>query len=286
MSVVIATNLVSLRLQTQLKRTVSELGTTYERLGSGLRINSAADDPAGLALADKLRNESKLLSVALRNANDGISYTASADAGLGEITSLLQHMSELANQSANSLYTTLQRSALETEFVALGSEIVRVADSTTFNGLNTINGSSDQVIQVGFNASSTSQITIGSVSATLSDLGIGTGNALTYSLTGASVSDAVEASQSALVALTSALDLVASQRGIIGAAESRLRSAVNTITVMRENRMAAESQVRDLDIAENVALLTKLQVLNQAQTALFAQANIDFKQALKLLARD
>jgi flagellin len=105
-------------------------------------------------------------------------------------------------------------------------------------------------------------------------------------LTGASVSDAVEASQSALVALTSALDLVALQRGIIGAAESRLRSAVNTITVMRENRMAAESQVRDLDIAENVALLTKLQVLNQAQTALFAQANVDYRQALKLLTND
>jgi len=286
MSVVIATNLVSLRLQTQLKRTVAELSTVYERLGSGLRINSASDDPAGLVLADKLRSESKLLAVALRNANDGISYTASADAGLAEITSLLQQMSELANQGANSLYTTVQRSALQTEFEALGSEIVRVSDSTNFNGLNTINGSSDQVIQVGFNGSSNSQIIIGSVSATLSDLGIGTGDTLSYSLTGASVDDAMTASQLAVDALTSALDQVALQRGIVGAAQNRLRSAVNTITVMRENRMAAESQVRDLDVAENVALLTKLQVLQQSQAALFAQANVDYKLALKLLAND
>lgn len=284
MSVVIATNLISLRLQTQLKKSVNELGAVYERLGSGLRINSASDDPAGLELADKLKNESKLLSVALRNANDGLSYTASVDQGLAEISSLLERMSELANQGANSLYSVTQRSAMQTEFEALGSEIVRVSDVTEFNNLKGLAGAPNQVIQVGFNADPSSRIIIASVTASLAELGIGAGNALTYSLTGNSVSDAVSASQLALTALTSAIDQVLRRRGTVGAAESRLRSAINTITVMRENRIAAESQVRDVDVAENVANLAKLQVLNQYQTALLAQSNIDSKIALKLLA--
>jgi len=284
MSVVIATNLISLRLQTQLKKSVNELGSVYERLGSGLRINSASDDPAGLELADKLKNESKLLSVALRNANDGLSYTASVDQGLAEISSLLERMSELANQGANSLYSVTQRSAMQTEFEALGSEIVRVSDVTEFNNLKGLDGAPNQVIQVGFNADPASRIIIASVTASLGDLGIGAGDALTYSLTGNSVSDAVSASQLALTALTSALDQILLRRGTVGSAESRLRSAINTITVMRENRMAAESQVRDVDVAENVAQLARLQVLNQYQTALLAQSNIDSKIALKLLA--
>ena len=283
MSVVIATNLISIRLQTQLKRTVSELGTVYERLGSGLRINSAVDDPAGLGLADKLKAESKLLSVALRNANDGLSYTASVDQGLAEISSLLDSMSELANQGANSLYSVTQRSAMQSEFLALGSEIVRVSDVTQFNNLKGLNGAPNQVIQVGFSGDASSQIILASVTASLDELGIGTGNTLSYSLTGDSVSDAVSASELALTALTSALDQVLARRGTVGAAESRLRSAINTITVMRENRIAAESQVRDVDVAENVAQLARLQVLNQYQTALLAQSNLDSKIALKLL---
>ncbi len=283
MSVVIAANLVSLRLQTQLKRTTAELGNVYTRLGSGLRINSGADDPAGLALADKLRSQSKLFSVAVRNANDGLSFTAMADAGLSEITSLLQRMSELANQGANSLYSITQRSAMQIEFSALGSEITRIADTTQFNGFAALNNSSDKTIQVGISSDANSRITIGSVSASLGELGIGSGSMLTYSLTGVSIDAAVSASRQAITALAAAVDEVAFRRGVVGAASERLRAAVNTLSVMRENALAAESQVRDADIAEDVAKLARLQVLEKSQVALLAQANQEPSLVLKLL---
>lgn len=283
MSVVIAANLVSLRLQTQLKRTTAELGNVYTRLGSGLRINSGADDPAGLALADKLRSQSKLFSVAVRNANDGLSFAAMADAGLSEITSLLQRMSELANQGANSLYSITQRSAMQIEFSALGSEITRIADTTQFNGFAALNNSSDKTIQVGISSDANSRITIGSVSASLGELGIGSGSMLTYSLTGVSIDAAVSASRQAITALAAAVDEVAFRRGVVGAASERLRAAVNTLSVMRENALAAESQVRDADIAEDVAKLARLQVLEKSQVALLAQANQEPSLVLKLL---
>lgn len=283
MSVVIAANLVSLRLQTQLKRTTAELGNVYTRLGSGLRINSGADDPAGLALADKLRSQSKLFSVAVRNANDGLSFAAMADAGLSEITSLLERMSELANQGANSLYSITQRSAMQIEFSALGSEITRIADTTQFNGFAALNNSSDKTIQVGISSDANSRITIGSVSASLGELGIGSGSTLTYSLTGVSIDAAVSASRQAITALAAAVDEVAFRRGKVGAASERLRAAVNTLSVMRENALAAESQVRDADIAEDVAKLARLQVLEKSQVALLAQANQEPSLVLKLL---
>ena len=283
MSVVIASNLISLRLQTQIKRTVSELGSVYERLGSGLRINSAVDEPAGLALSNKLRSQSKLLAVSVRNANDGLSYVATADAGLAEITSLLERMSELANQGANSIYTLTQHSALQSEFEALGSEVERVAVVSQFNGFNTLNGSVDKTVQVGLTGDSSSTILISSVIATLADLSIGSAGALTYSLTGTSINDAVSASQLAVVALSSAIDQISLKRGVVGAASARLRSAINLLTVMRENTLAAESQIRDTDIAEDIAKLTRLNVLRQSQIALLAQANQYSTQVLKLL---
>ncbi len=283
MSVVIAANLVSLRLQTQLKKTTAELGSVYTRLGSGLRINSGAEDPAGLALADKLRSQSKLFAVAVRNANDGLSFAAVADAGLSEITSLLQRMSELANQGANSLYSITQRSAMQTEFAALGSEITRISDTSQFNGFAALNNSSDKTIQVGISSDANSRITIGSVTATLGDLGIGSGSTLTYSLTGISIDAAMSASRQAITALAAAVDEVAFRRGVVGAASERLRAAVNTLSVMRENALAAESQVRDADIAEDVAKLARLQVLEKSQVALLAQANQEPNLVLKLL---
>lgn len=283
MSVVIAANLVSLRLQTQLKKTTAELGSVYTRLGSGLRINSGADDPAGLALADKLRSQSKLFAVAVRNANDGLSFAAVADAGLSEITSLLQRMSELANQGANSLYSITQRSAMQTEFAALGSEITRISNTSQFNGFAALNNSSDKTIQVGISSDANSRITIGSVTATLGDLGIGSGSTLTYSLTGISIDAAMSASRQAITALAAAVDEVAFRRGVVGAASERLRAAVNTLSVMRENALAAESQVRDADIAEDVAKLARLQVLEKSQVALLAQANQEPNLVLKLL---
>ena len=138
MTLSVASNVASLKAQRQLTLTGNALSRTFEKLSSGLRINRASDDPAGLALADSLRNDSKLAAVAVRNANDGISITSIADSALGEIGNILNRMAELAEQSANGVYTNSQRSALSSEFLSLGSEIQRISSTTSFNDINHI----------------------------------------------------------------------------------------------------------------------------------------------------
>lgn len=277
-------NVASVRAQGQLKRTNQELGKTFERLSSGLRINSASDDPAGLIVADSLRADAKLASVAVRNANDGISVASIADAALGEISNILQRMAELALQSSNGTFTNTQRSALSSEFVALGSEIERIAKTTTFNNINLLSNSSNISIQVGLRASSNDIITIGSVVGTLQALGIGNaGGALTYSIIGTSDEFSAAAASAATSILTTAINTVNSLRGTVGAAESRLNSAVNYLTVVRENFIAAESRIRDADVAQEVANMVRLQVLQQSTTAVLAQANQQPSVVLALL---
>jgi flagellin len=255
----------------------------YERLSSGLRINTAADDSGGLMLADKLKTQSRLLSVALRNANDGLSYVAVADTGLATAGQLLARMGELANQSANSTYTTSQRSALASEFVALGSEIDRVAQTNTFNGFGTISNSSSLTIQLGFEGDASSRITLASAIGTLTALGLSNGNTLSFSITGISSDQAVTASRLAITAINAAIESVTQQRGIIGANASRLQFAIENIGVMRDNFVAAEAAIRDSDIAADAAEMLRLQILAQSQTAVLAQANQQPALVLKLL---
>jgi flagellin len=284
MAVSYASNAESLKVRNGLQRSTSALSRAFERLSSGLRINSAADDPAGLILADTLRNQAALMSVAIRNANDGLSLTAIADGGLGEISNMLTRMAELANQSSNSTYTTAQRSALELEFFALGSEIERISRTTEFNGIRLLTQTSTVTLQVGIDATANSQIAVNTVNTTLQALGIGNGSgALTFSLNSISVAGAVNASQNALTAVNSALNTVNTARGTVGASESRISSAINYLTVVRENYVAAESRIRDADVAEEVAEMVRLQVLQQAQTAVLAQANQQPGVALRLL---
>jgi flagellin len=285
MSIVVGSNIFSLRAQTELAKTSASLGRVYERLSSGLRINSASDDPAGLMVADRLRSESALLAVASRNANDGITLAAIADSSLEEIGSILSRMGELANQAANSVYTNVQRSAMATEFLALGSEVERIAQVTTFNGINLLSNSSTITLQVGITGTTNSQITIGAVLGTLSSLGLGNaGGVLSYTLLGTTTDAAVTASRLALTALTTAVDNVSASRGVIGAAKSRLQYSVNYLAVARQNTIAAESAIRDADVASEIAELTRLQVLQQAQTAILAQANQQPATVLKLLS--
>lgn len=284
MALSIATNTDSLTAQANLRSTTERLSSTFERLSSGLRINKASDDPAGLALADGLRRDAQLTSVAIRNVNDGLSLSSIADAALGEINNILTRMSELANQSSNSVYTTDQRSALATEFIALGSEVERISQTTTFNGINLLSSTRDVTIQAGIDGTATSQITIHSVLATLSAMGLSNGSgALSYSITGTTVDAAVTASRLALTALTTASNTLSNARGYVGAAESRLSFAVDYLSVARENLAAAESRIRDADIAQEVAEMVRLQVLQQAGTAVLAQANQQPATVLKLL---
>ncbi len=285
MTLSVASNISSVRAQTERTETTTKLGKTFERLSSGLRINSASDDPAGLALADGLRADAKLAAVAIRNANDGISLTSIADAALDEVGSILYRMAELAEQSSNGVYSTTQRSALSSEFVALASEIERISVTTEFNSLKLLSNSSAVTIQVGLDGGSNSQISIDGVESTLDALSLAnTGSsALIYSINAATDDAAQTASQLALDAVNSAISTLSSTRGTVGAAANRLEFAVSNLSVARENFIAAESRIRDADIASEVAEMVRLQVLQQAGTAVLAQANQQPGTVLSLL---
>lgn len=285
MTITAASNIFSLRAQTNLARTTAQLGKTIERLSSGLRINSASDDPAGLALADKLGADARIASVALRNANDGVSVISIADAALDEIGSILTRMAELAAQSANGSYTNEQRSAISSEFVALGSEIERIAVTTTFNDIKLLSSSSTITLQVGTDSTANSQIAISGIFATLNSLGLaGAGSsALSYSLLGTTTEFAQSASLQALSAVNGAIDSLSVKRGSLGASESRLESAINYLQVAQENFLAAESRIRDADVAQETAELVRLQILQQAGVAVLAQANQQPQLVIELL---
>ncbi|RME59639.1 MAG: flagellin FliC [Candidatus Dadabacteria bacterium] len=285
MAITLGSNIASLQAQRRLALASNALSTVFERLASGQRINKASDDAAGLAIADSLRADQRIASVAIRNANDGISTIAIADSALGEVSNVLSRLAELAEQSANGVFSSSQRSALQNEFEALASEIERIAVTTEFNGVKLLSGNSSIVLQVGFDSQTTSQISLSGVSGTLNALGLAASgsSALIYSIN-ASTSDAAQtAARQALDAVNNAITTLASTRGTLGAVESRLRVAINNLTVSRENFAAAESRIRDADIAAEAAELTRLTILQQAGAAVLAQANQQPSLALSLL---
>ena len=285
MAITLGSNIASLQAQRRLGNATQRLGASYEKLSSGQRINKASDDAAGLAIADSLRANQRVASVAIRNANDGISTIAIADSALGEIGNVLSRLAELSQQSANGVFSVVQRSALSNEFVALGSEIERIAVTTEFNGVKLLSGNAAVVLQVGFNSTSTSQISYTGVQGTLAALGLASTNAssLTFSLNGATLTDGQSASRLALDAVNIAIQSLASTRGTLGAAQSRLEVAINNLGVARENFASAESRIRDVDVAAEAAELTRLGILQQAGASILAQANQQPGLALSLL---
>ena len=287
MPITINSNIASLQAQRRLSTASEALGATFERLSSGQRINKASDDAAGLAIADSLRADQRVASVAIRNANDGISTVAIADGALGEIGNVLSRLAELAEQSANGTFSTTQRSALQNEFSALGSEIERIAITTKFNGVTLLSGGSAITLQIGFNSASTAQLQITNVQGTLNALGLTAANtsSLTYSISGVSITEGQSAARLALDAVNAAISSLAQTRGNLGAAESRLRVAINNLSVAREAFAAAESRIRDVDVASEAAELTRLGILQQAGAAILAQANQQPSLALSLIGR-
>jgi flagellin len=285
MTLNIRTNVSSLNAQKALNETSGRLQTAYERLSSGQRINRAKDDAAGLAIAESLKADSRIATVAIRNANDGVSIVAITDGAIGEITNILSRLAELAQQSANGVFSTGQRSALQLEFTALMSEIERIALTTEFNGVKLLSGGSSVTFQVGFDGTSMSQITYSGVQATLSALGLsGAGtSAHTYSVNANSDIEAQSAARLALDAINDAIVSVTRNRGTLGAAESRLEISIANLQTARENFTAAESRIRDADVALEAAELTRLSILQQAGTAILAQANQQPQLALQLL---
>ncbi len=286
MAISINSNLASVRSQRLLGAASESLNKTYEKLTSGQRINRASDDAAGLAIADSLRVNARLATVGVRNAQDGISAIAVADGALGSIGGVLSRLAELTQQAANGSYSAIQRSALQAEFATLGSEIERIAVTTTFNGVSLLSGTAQITFQVGFDGASTSQIQLDqNGGATLQRLGLATvgSSALTYSLTGTSTDEAQSSSRAALAAVNTAITSLNSLRGTLGTVEGRLQSAITNLTTSRENIQAAESRISDVDVAVEAAELTRLNILQQAGSAVLAQANQQPQLAVQLL---
>lgn len=272
MALNVSTNVPSLTAQRHLANSESILNRSFERLSSGLRINSAADDAAGLAIADKLRADIRIAGQAIRNANDGISAISISEKAMGEVGSILTRLSELAQQSATGLLSDTQRSALQLEFSALVSEIERISNTTSFNGVNLLSAGTTINLQVGLDGTTNSRLSFSTVDVSASSLSIGS---LAVS--------SQESAQSSIGAIITAIETVATKRGSLGAVESRLNTAIANLRVARENFAAAESRIRDADVAEETANLTRASILQQAGVAVLAQANQQPALALQLL---
>jgi len=286
MPITIGSNVASLNAQRSLDRSTLRLSQSYERLSSGQRINRARDDAAGLAIAEILRADQKVATVAMRNANDGISTVAIVDSALGEIGGVLQRLAELAQQSSNGVFSSTQRSALQAEFDSLSSEIERIAHTTEFNGVKLLSGGAAISFQLGFDSTSTSQILFQGVQGTLQSLGLAEAgsSALSFSINDTTNLFGQSAARLALDAVYGAIASLTTSRGTLGAVESRLQASINNLQVARENFAAAESRIRDVDVAQEAAELTRLGILQQAGASVLAQANQQPALALQLLS--
>lgn len=265
MGQVVATNIASINAQRNLNKSGNSLATSLQRLSSGLRINSAKDDAAGLQISNQLTSQIRGMTVAARNASDGISMAQIAEGAMDEITNIFQRMRELAVQSANGTNSTNERDALDAEFQALNSEVIRITANTRFGNTNLLTGSLDTTLQVGDKGGETIGISITSVSA----------------VTGAI--DSAAGATNALASLTSAIRKVDSTRGALGAIQNRLESTIANANSIIENASAARSRIRDADFAVETANLTRAQILQQAGTSVLTQANSIPQGVLSLL---
>jgi flagellin len=274
MSIVIQTNVASLSAQKNLAMTQQNLAASFNKLSSGFRINSAADDAAGLAISESMKMQIRSFSVAERNANDAISMAQTAEGSLGEVSGILGRMRELAMQGANGSLQTGDRSYLDTEFQSLKSEVSRIQDVTSFNGVALLSKTTAQVnFQVGIGTGSSNQITVTFGNLDLSNL-------LTASN---KVGGTAGNSTSALTLIDDALKKVSTARGNFGAAMNRLAVTTSNLETSRANVSAANSRIRDVDVADETAQLSRNQVLAQAGASVLAQANQTPQLALSLL---
>jgi flagellin len=262
----INTNVSSLNAQRNLDTSRNSLATSMERLSSGLRVNSAKDDAAGLAIADRMNTQVRGISVAIRNANDGISLAQTAEGALSTMTDALQRMRELAVQAQNGTNGTGDRGNLDTEYQQLSAEITRIATQTKFNGVAIVGaGAGPQVFQVGPNNGDTLTVTTTAVTTV--------GGAVTT----------VASASTALAAIDTALDTISTNRATYGAAMSRFGFAISNLQITGENQSAARGRIVDADFAMETANLSRAQILQQAGNAMVAQANQLPQQVMQLL---
>ena len=262
MAQIINTNVMSLNAQRNLNNTAGSLSTALQRLSSGLRVNSSMDDAAGLAVAQKMESQIRGMTVAMRNASDGISYAQTADTALSVVSDQLQRMRELATQSLNGTLSDTERSKIDQEYSALQAEASRIQGAAKLNG-QTVYGTFN--FQVGADAADT-------ISGTFTSVGV----------TGTNVSTSGGAS-TALASIDAWLGSVASNRAAIGGVQSRLTFTISYLEGARENQSAAKSRIMDADFAAETASLTRAQILQQAGTAMVSQANQIPQNVLSLL---
>jgi len=284
----INTNLVSLNAQRNLNTSQGSLAISMQRLSSGLRVNSAKDDAAGLAIAERMYTQVRGMNVAMRNANDGISLAQVAEGALGKVSDLFQRMRELAVQSANGTNTTQDRESLNQEFSQLGQEVTRTLGGTQFNGLSILSTTDVSVFQIGANSNtSIDQLTVAAFDwTTNTDITGVVGPAVISGteLPVLQITDTVGA-QAALAGIDSAINAVNSQRAEFGAVQNRFENIISNLMVAAENQAAARSRIMDADYAAETANLSRAQILQQAGNAMVAQANQLPQQVLSLLQR-
>ena len=275
MSTMINTNLASLNVQRNLAGSQGALNQAVQRLSSGMRINSAKDDSAGLAIAERMNAQAKGMNVAIRNANDAVSLSQTAEGALGKVSDMLQRMRELSVQSANATNSAGDRTNLNAEYAALGSEITRTLAGTKFNGVAMLGADAGTLtFQVG--AGTTANDTIAITTTRLDNA------ASITAVTGASITTAALAT-TAITNLDTAIDAITAERANYGAAQNRFESAIGVLQVASENTSAARARITDADYAVETAALSRAQVLQQAGTAMLAQANQLPNSVLSLL---
>lgn len=284
MGMQINTNISALNVSRNLNQAQNSMSKSLERLSTGLRINRAADDAAGLTISEGLKSQIGGLAVAGRNAQDGISVIQTAEGALTEVQSILNRMRDLGVQASNDSNNTESRTAIKTEVDELGNELNRIVASTNFNGTKLLDGTAGTAgvmnFQVGAGSGAENSISVnmidisaklgGSIAAT-----DGAGSTLTF--------DSAENAKTSIGAIDDALKAVSAQRSDLGAKQNRLESAANTIATSAENLTAARSRITDTDMAAEMVSFTRSQVLSQAGTAMLAQANQSTQSVLQLL---
>jgi flagellin len=302
----INTNLVSLNAQRNLSTSQSSLATSMQRLSSGLRVNSAKDDAAGLSIAERMSAQVRGMTVAVRNANDAISLAQTGEGALGKVGDILQRMRELAVQSANGTNTTADRGSLNQEYVQLAQEATRTLGGTQFNGQNILASTNDSTFQIGANNStsgvdqikvagfdwtSTNQAGITDVLGSVILSGTDVGSYDTSGYTAGTATDATPTNmitdaataKTAIDNIDKALNAINSERATFGAVQNRFDNVVSTLAVATENQSAARSRIMDADYASETSNLSRANILQQAGNAMVAQANQLPQQVLALL---
>jgi flagellin len=283
----INTNLVSLNAQRNLSTSQNALAISMQRLSSGLRVNSAKDDAAGLAIAERMQTQVRGMNVAMRNANDGISMAQVGEGALGKVSDMLQRMRELAVQAANGTNSAGDRTSLNDEYLQLARESARTLGGTQFNGQNILATTATALFHVGANTDANlDQIVVASfdwtqVATITTAVGAAVGSDPTTAIAGTDGSGAL----AAITAIDAAIDSINSQRATFGAVQNRFENVIANLMVSTENQSAARSRIMDADYAAETAALSRAQILQQAGNAMVAQANQLPQQVLSLLQR-